>query len=190
RRSKCWRTRSSRERKWRSGRFLKRLRHAAIASSGELKPSTTLSRCSEYSRSLSSTVLARAGSPASARAASVRSPPSSTRARTAGPVVPLECGQRGVRKRQGRSADLGGGFADEARRQERNIRPPLAQRRQPQHEPLQPEIEILAKPALGAAPLEVAIAGGDHPDVDGGGPRRADPVEALVLKHADRKSVV
>src|SRR5947209_14725169 len=111
-------------------------------------------------------------------------------ARVAGPVVPLERGQRGVRKRQGRSADLGGGFADEARGQERDIRPPLAQRRQPQHEPLQPEIEVLAEPALDAAPLEVAIAGGNHTDVDGGRPRRSDPVEALVLEHAQQLALM
>ena len=49
----------------------------------------------------------------------------------AGPVVPLERGERGLGQGQGRSSDLGGGLADEARGQERNVPRPLAQRRQP-----------------------------------------------------------
>src|SRR2546425_16000 len=86
RRSKCWRTSSSSERKCRSGRFLKRRRHAAVASSGELKPSTTLNRCSVYSRSFTSTVGPSAGSPARACAALARSPSDSTSERKPSPL--------------------------------------------------------------------------------------------------------
>ena len=102
----------------------------------------------------------------------------------------FERGQRGLGQRQGRPADLGGGVADEPRSQEPNVSRPLAQRRQPQDEPLQPEIEILAEPALGAAALEVPVARGDHPDVDGGRTRRTDPVEGLVLEHAQELALM
>src|SRR5439155_5934876 len=108
----------------------------------------------------------------------------------AGPVVSLERRQRGLGQRQGRTSDLSSGLADEARGQERHVPRPLAQRWQAQDQSLQPEIEILAEPALGAASLEIAIARGDHPYVDGRRSRRADPVEALVLEHAKQLALM
>src|SRR3989449_1598980 len=86
RRSKCWRTRNSSERKWRSGRFLKRRRHAARAASAESNPATARSRCSWYSESFNSTARPSAGSPARVSAALRRSPPLSTSARKPRPL--------------------------------------------------------------------------------------------------------
>src|SRR6185369_5106881 len=52
------------------------------------------------------------------------------------------------------------------------------------------EVEILAEPALGAAALEVAVAGGDDPYVDGRRASGADPIEALVLEHAQELALL
>src|SRR3989337_1438786 len=61
---------------------------------------------------------------------------------------------------------------------------PPAKRRQPEHEPLQPEVEVLAEPALPDAPLEVAVAGRDHAHVHRRRARGPDPIEAPLLERA------
>ena len=107
----------------------------------------------------------------------------------AGPGVPFERAQRGLRQRDA-PGSLGCGFLEEARRQRRHVLAPLAQRREPENEALQTEIEVLTEPALRDAALEIPVAGGDDPNVHRGGPCCPDPVEGLFLKDPEQLALV
>ena len=50
-------------------------------------------------------------------------------------------------------------------RQQRDILPTLAQRRQRHHRDIQPIVEILAKAALADRLGQVDVGGGNHPDI-------------------------
>src|SRR3989442_1474851 len=173
RRSKCWRTRNSSERKWRSGRFLKRRRHAARAASAESNPATARRRCSWYSESFNSTARPSAGSPARVSAALRRSPPLSTSARKPRPLSRCVTVLR----------------SHPSARAVACMSNPCW-RRQAEHETLQAEVEVLPEPALRDSALEVPVAGGDDPNVHRGGTCRPDPVKGLVLKHAEKLALV
>ena len=51
---------------------------------------------------------------------------------------------------------------------------------------VEPEIEVLAKPAALHLLLEVAVGGGDHADVDRAGALLADALEIALLQHAQQ----
>src|SRR5262245_3278783 len=113
-----------------------------------------------------------------------------------GPVAALERGERCRGQARSRPPHVSRPprfncrLLEKSRRQQRDVPPALAKRRQSKDEPLEPEIEILAEPSLGDAALEVAVAGSHHAHVDGRGTRCADPVKALVLQHAQELALV
>src|SRR5262249_31302648 len=111
------------------------------------------------------------------------------RARVAGPRIAPERQERGIGQLH-RAAGLRAGPFQEPGGERGNVVASLAQRRQAQHQALEPEVEILAKPSLGDAALEIAIAGGDDPDVHRHRARRADLVERLLLKHAQELALM
>src|SRR5262249_15385908 len=111
------------------------------------------------------------------------------RARVAGPRIAPERQERGIGQLH-RTAGLRAGPFQEPGGERGNVVVSLAQRRQAQHQALEPEVEVLAKPSLGDAALEVAIAGGDDPDVHRDRARGADLVERLFLEHAQELALV
>ena len=71
-----------------------------------------------------------------------------------------------------------------------NIAGSIAQRREPEDESLQSEIQIFTEPALGHTSLEIAIGCGHDPDVHGGRDRRSDAIERLLLEDAQEFALV
>src|SRR5215831_13239159 len=76
-------------------------------------------------------------------------------------------------------AVLGG----EMRGQQRDVFGALAQRRQPQREDVQPVIEIAAEPSGLYIFHQIAIGGGDDPNVNADGVAAAEPLEFALLQH-------
>ena len=68
--------------------------------------------------------------------------------------------------------------------QQRNVGRPLAERRQLNRETAQAVIQIGPKLSGGDHLFQIAIRGGDHPHVGGDGLIAADPLELLLLEHA------
>ena len=62
----------------------------------------------------------------------------------------------------------------------------LAQGRQLQGQHTEPEQQILAERAFRDCPLEVAVAGGDQPDIDANRPRAADAIDLALLDGAQQ----
>src|SRR4029079_3986270 len=60
---------------------------------------------------------------------------------------------------------------------------PFTQRRKPEHESFQSEIQILAKPSFRHAPLEIAVCRSNDANIDGRRRRGADAVKRLLLEH-------
>src|SRR6266852_5584732 len=87
-------------------------------------------------------------------------------------------------------SELAGGLVGEPGGQQGNVLPSLAERGQPQDEPFQSKIEVLAEPAVRDAPLEIPVARGDHAHVHGRRACRPDPVKALVLEDAKQLALV
>src|SRR5206468_5522661 len=111
-------------------------------------------------------------------------------AHVAGPGVGPQRDDGVLGQRDARPAELGGGLTDDPRREHHDVVGPRAQRRQPEHQALEPEPEILAEPALGDAPLEVAVARGHDAHVHARRPRGAHPVKDLLLQHAQQLALL
>ena len=70
-------------------------------------------------------------------------------------------------------------------RQRRHILPPLPQGRDLQGHHGQPVVQVFAEPADRDLGLQVAVGGGDDPDIHLHPGRPADPLETLLLQGAD-----
>src|SRR5438034_8251269 len=70
--------------------------------------------------------------------------------------------------------------------QRRQVCRPLAERRQPDGDDVQPEVEVLAEAAAAHVGLEVAVGGGDDARVDFDRLAPADALEAVVLEEAEQ----
>jgi hypothetical protein len=106
------------------------------------------------------------------------------------PVVALERGQRRLRQRQAGPPGLDGRLVQDALGQQPDVLAARAERGQLEHQTLEAEVEVLAEPSLGDAPLEVAVRRRDHTHVDPGRPRGADTIEALFLEHPEELGLV
>ena len=74
-------------------------------------------------------------------------------------------------------------FIQKVANQQRNIGRAFAQGWQPDRKYVQPVIQIGAKAALFDHLRQIAIGGGDQPDIDFQRVRAADPLEFLILQH-------
>lgn len=70
--------------------------------------------------------------------------------------------------------------------QQRNVRDPLAQRRQLDVDYVHPVEQILAKASFGHGPAQILVGREDRPHVDGAGLRSADRLELELLQHAEQ----
>ncbi len=77
----------------------------------------------------------------------------------------LQGASRVRRERCDRSAQGRTGDFDEMRGEERNVIPPLAQRRDFYHYSAQPIVEVRPKLPATTSPFEILVGGRDHPDV-------------------------
>ena len=68
-------------------------------------------------------------------------------------------------------------------RQQRDILPTLAQRRQRHHRDIQPIVEIFAKAALADCLGQVDVSGGNYPDIHFNRFARADAGNFALLQH-------
>src|SRR5262245_12893088 len=97
----------------------------------------------------------------------------------AGPGAGGEHGERGRGETRGATV-LRGEARDEMLREQRDVATPLAERRHDDRGHLQAEIEVGAKLAFTHALIEVAMGGGDHPDVYRDRVRGADPLHLAL----------
>jgi hypothetical protein len=74
---------------------------------------------------------------------------------------------------------------DEVVHQERDIGPPLAERRHREGEDVEPVIEVLAERPGGDRGGQVAVRRGDHADVDADRLAAADALELALLEDAE-----
>ena len=70
--------------------------------------------------------------------------------------------------------------------QGKNVGGPLLQRRHVQFDDVQPEVEVLPKPARGDRGQKVGVRGAEHPHVHPPSLARAQPLELLVLDHPEQ----
>src|SRR2546426_591854 len=87
-------------------------------------------------------------------------------------------------------AGVDGGVAGDLRGEQRHVVGPGAEGRQPEHETLEAEPQVLPEPALRDATLEVAVARGDHAHVHARRPCRPDLVEDLFLEDAQQLALL
>ncbi len=83
-------------------------------------------------------------------------------------------------------AELAGVLGQEVLDQQRNVAPPLAQRRQVQGDDVEPIVEVLAELPLAHQGLEVAVGGGQHADVDANRLVAAEPLDRPLLQRAQQ----
>ena len=67
----------------------------------------------------------------------------------------------------------------------RQIALPFTERRKPDDAGREPVVEVLAEPAGRHFRAQVAVGGGDDPDVDGNRPVRSEPPDGLLLQRAE-----
>ena len=81
---------------------------------------------------------------------------------------------------------LRGELVEEELRQQRDVLRPLAERRELDREDAEAVVQVLAERLLADGLEQVAIGGGDDPDVDLHRRRAADPVELVLLQDAEQ----
>ena len=99
----------------------------------------------------------------------------------AGPRIAQHAFQRGRREPQ-RAAQLRRRAREEVLGQRRNVLAAIAQRRQGHLDHVETVEEILAEAPLADPRREIAVGGGEHAHVDGGGLRRAEPSHLTALE--------
>src|SRR6185503_18901082 len=103
----------------------------------------------------------------------------------AGPVVAHHQLHRLLAEAPDGLADLVGVALEEMIGEDRDVLAPLAERRQPEREDLEPVVEILAEAAPGDLLLQVAVGRGDDAHVDVLRRRGADRADLPLLERAE-----
>ncbi|PYR33445.1 MAG: hypothetical protein DMF90_20810 [Acidobacteria bacterium] len=104
----------------------------------------------------------------------------------AGPVILLESRERPVVNPVDASANAVGVFAEKVLDERRNVLSAFAQRGQVDRDDVQPVEQVLLEPALGHHLAQVAVGGGDDPDVHLFGALGAERLELALLQHAQQ----
>ncbi len=106
-------------------------------------------------------------------------------AHVAGPVIALEDVHGRVRERRSRLAGLVGDLAREVAGQQKDVVPPLPERRQIQGDDVDPEVEVLAELPLLHEAEKVLVRGRDDPDIHLLRLAAADHAHLAVLEHPE-----
>ena len=101
----------------------------------------------------------------------------------AGPVVVQELVRQLRADRRHRLVVLHGVLPQEVLGEDRNLLPPLAQRRQADRDDVQAEVQVLAELSRRDRRFEVAVGRGDQPHIDLDVRLAAEPRELAVLQH-------